>query len=53
MNKLASKPLLAGDKFMLELYLIQPEFTNCACRPFTKQREKIQKLTNLEFKAYL
>ena len=44
MNELVNKFLLAGDKFMPEMHLIQPEFTYSACRPFTKIKERIQKL---------
>ena len=43
MNKIVKKFLLAGDKFMPELYLIQPGFTYSACRTFTKHHEWIQK----------
>ena len=35
--------LLAGDKPMTEMYLRQPGFTFSACRPFTKNKERIQK----------
>ena len=34
---------LAWDKFISEMYLIQPGFTYCACGPFTKNKERIQK----------
>ena len=43
MNKIISKFLLTGDKFMPELYLKQPGFTYIACGPFTKNRERIKK----------
>ena len=36
--------LLAGDKFMSEMHLRQPIFTYSACEPFTKNKQKIQKL---------
>ena len=49
MNKIINKFLLAGDKFMPELHLKQPEFTYSACGPFTKHWERIQK--NLEKQA--
>ena len=42
MNKTITKFLLAGEKFMPELHLRQPGFTNCICGPFTKHSEKIQ-----------
>ena len=35
--------LLTGDKFMPELHLKQPGFTDSACGPFTKHCERIQK----------
>ena len=35
MNKIINKFLLTGDKFMLELYMKQPAFTDSACGPFT------------------
>ena len=42
MNAIVNKLLLAGDKFMLEMYLRQPEFTYSACGPFTKNEERIK-----------
>ena len=36
MNEVVNKFLLAGDKFMPKMHLKQPEFTNSACGPFTK-----------------
>ena len=44
MNKIIYKFLLTGDKFIPELHLKQPGFTYNACGPFTKHRERIQKL---------
>ena len=43
MNEIVNMFLLTGDKFMPEMYLRQPEFTYGACRPFTKNKERIQK----------
>ena len=43
MNGIVNKVLLAGDKFMPEIHLKQPEFTYSGCGPFTKNNEKIQK----------
>ena len=43
MNDIISKFLLAGDKFMPEMDLRQPQFTYSACEPFTKNKERIQK----------
>ena len=35
--------LLVGDKFSPEMHLKQPGFTNSACGPFTKNKERIEK----------
>ena len=43
MNEMVNKFILAGDKFMLEMHLKQPGFTCSACKPFTKNKERIQK----------
>ena len=43
MNNIISKFLLAGDKFMPEMHLRQPQFTYSACGPFTKHKQRIQK----------
>ena len=43
MNDVINKFLLAGDKFMPELHLRQPQFTCSACAPFTKHKKRIQK----------
>ena len=43
MNNLINKFLLAGDKFMSEIHLRQPQFTYSACRLFTRHEERIQK----------
>ena len=44
MNKIVNNFLLAGDKFMIEMHLKHPEFTYSTCRPFTKNKERIQRL---------
>ena len=41
MNNVINKFLLAGDKFMPEMYLRQPRFVYSACGPFT--RHKVRK----------
>ena len=43
MNDIVNKFLLAGDKFMPEMYLEQLGFTYSACGPFTKNKERIEK----------
>ena len=42
MNAIINKILLAGNKFMPELHLRQPRFTDSACGPFTKNKERIK-----------
>ena len=42
MNNVINKFLLAGDKFMPEIHLRQPQFTYSACGPFNKHEQKIQ-----------
>ena len=58
MNNVIKKFLLAGDKFMPEIHLRQPQFTYSACGPFTRHEERIQKFketgdTNYEYKNEL
>ena len=43
MEQIINKFLLAGDKFMPEMHLRQPQFTCSACGPFTKHKQRIQK----------
>ena len=43
MNEIVNKFLLAGDKFMPEMHLRQPQFVYSAFGPFTKNKERIQK----------
>ena len=44
MNNIINKFLLAGDKFMPEMHLRQPQFVYSACGPFTRHKERIKKL---------
>ena len=44
MNEIVNKYLLAGDKFMPELHLKQPGFTDSACGPFIRNKERIEKI---------
>ena len=39
-----NKVLLVGDKFMPEMHLNQPGFTYSTCGPFTKNKERTEKL---------
>ena len=43
MNNTINKLLLAGDRFMPEMHLRQPQFTYSACGSFTKHKQRIQK----------
>ena len=43
MNNIINKFLLAGDKFMSEMHLKQPQFTYSACGPSIKHKQRIQK----------
>ena len=45
MNEIVNKFLLVEDKFMPEMHLKQPGFNYSACGPFTKNKERIEKLT--------
>ena len=44
MNNIINKFLLAGDKFMPEIHLRQPQFVHSACGPFTRHKERIKNL---------
>ena len=43
MKNIINKFLLAGEKFMPETHLRQPQFTHSACGLFTKHKKRIQK----------
>ena len=43
MNQIINKFLLAGDKFMPEMHLKQPQFVYSVCGPFTRHKERIKK----------
>ena len=43
MDQIINKFLLAVDKFMSKLHLKHPGFTYSACRPFTKNKQRIGK----------
>ena len=53
MNEIVNNFLLAGDKFMLEMYLRQPGFTYNAYRPFTKNKERINKFKETGYSQYI
>ena len=43
MNSIINICLLAGDKFMPQMHLRQPQFTYSACGPFTKHKQRTKK----------
>ena len=43
MNNVINKFLLAGDKFMPEMHLRQPQLVYSACGPSTRYKERIKK----------
>ena len=43
MNQIVNTFLLTGDKFMPEMHLRQPGFTDSACGPFIRNEQRIQK----------
>ena len=47
MNEIMNKFLLVGDQFMPEMCLKQPGFTYSACGPFTKNKERIEKFSQM------
>ena len=53
MNEIVNKFLLAGDKFMPEMHLLQPQFVYSACGPFTKNKERIQKFKETGDTSYI
>ena len=53
MNNIINKFLLAGDKFMPEMHLRQPQFTYSACGSFTKHKKRIQKFKETRDTNYI
>ena len=53
MNEIVNKFLLAGDQFMPKMHLKQPGFTYSACGPFTKNKERVQKLNKKGDTSYI
>ena len=48
MNKIIHKFLVTGDKFMPELHLKQPGYTNSACGPFINIVKEFKNLEKQE-----
>ena len=53
MNEIINKFLLTGDRFMPEMHLRQPRLTYSACRPFTKNKDRIQKFKETVDSRYI
>ena len=53
MNEIVNSLLLPGDKVMPEMHLKQLRFTYSACRPFTKNKERIQKFKEIGNTNYI
>ena len=53
MNKIINNFLLAGDNFMPEMHLRQPEFTYSDCGPFTKNKKRIKKFKETGDTSYI
>ena len=53
MNNVINKFLLAGDKFMPEMHLRQPQFVYSACGPFTRHKEKIKEFKRTGDTCYI
>ena len=53
MNDIINKFLLAGDTFMSEMHLRQPQFTYSVCGLFTKNKDRIQKFKETEGSRYI
>ena len=53
MNEIVNKFLLAGDKFMPEMHLRKPGLSSRACGPFTKNKERIQKVRETGASRYI
>ena len=53
MTKIGNKILLAGDKFMPEMHLKQSGFTSSSYRPFTRNKEGIQKFKETGDSIYI
>ena len=53
MNEIVNKFLLAGDKFMSEIHLRQPQIVYSAFGPFTKNKARIQKFKETGDTSYI
>ena len=53
MNNIINKFLLAGDKFMPEMHLRQPQFVYSSCGPFTTHKERIKEFKRIGDTRYI
>ena len=53
MNNIINKFLLAGNKFMQEMHLRQPQFVYSACDTFTRHKERIKEFTRTSNTRYI
>ena len=53
MNKIIDKFLIVGDKFMSEMHLGQHGLTYSACGPFSKNKERIEKIKETGNSRYI
>ena len=53
MHEIVNTFLLASDQFMPEIHLRQPQFVYSAWEPFTKKKERIQKLKETGDTSYI
>ena len=53
MNKKVSTFLLAGDKFISEMHLIEPGFKYSTCGPFAKNKERIKRIKETGYSRYI
>ena len=53
MNEKVNKCLLAHDKIMHEMHLLQPRFTYSGCGPFAKKKKRVQKFKELGDSRYI
>ena len=53
MNNVINKFLLAGDKFMPEMHLRQPQFVYSACGPFTRHKERMKEFKHTDDTRYI
>ena len=53
MNRIVNKFLLGGGKFIPEMHLKQPGFTDSACGPFTKIKKDSDVCEDRKYRLYL